>query len=123
MYKVKSQPWPKIIHYYHSLVEEHNHNWLRPMLELVEQIQAADWAQNLYGSTSHMQLRISYLPEFNPDKEVLNIDLDHGDGQFRFEHQETASPSYKRWKRTRPPEQALPTLRRFLKMKKWFPVQ
>jgi hypothetical protein len=120
MYKVKSKPWPRIIHFYRSVAETPRNSWLHPMLEFVEQIGAADFAQNLCGSTSHLRLRISYLPEFDPDKEVLNIDLDRKDGQFKFEYPETASPLYKRWKKICSPDQAFPTLVRFLKMKKWF---
>jgi len=120
MYRVKSQPWPKIISFYRSLAESSGNSWLGPMVGFVEQIGAADFAQNLYGATSHMQLRISYLPEFHPDKEVLNVEFDHKDEHFRFEYQETASPLYKRWQRTCPPDQAFQTLVRFLKMKKWF---
>lgn len=90
------------------------------MAEFVEQIGAADFAQHLYGSTSHMELRISHLPEFDPFKEVLNINFDRADGQFKFEYQETESPLCKRWKKSCLPDQAFPTLLRFLKMKKWF---
>jgi hypothetical protein len=120
MYKVKSKPWQRIIQFYRSFAETPRNSWLRPMLEFVELVGAADFAPSLYGSTSHIQLRISYLPEFDPDNEVLNIDLDRKDGQFTFEYQETASPLYKRWNKTCSPDQAFPTLVRFLKMKKWF---
>ena len=119
MYKVQSQPWPTIIRFYRSFAETPRNSWLRPMLEFVEQIGAADFGQRLYGSTSHMTLCISYLPEFEPSKEVLNVDLDHKDGRFRFEYWETASPLYKRWKKECPPDQAFPTLLRFLEMKNW----
>ena len=52
----------------------------------------------MYGATSHLQRRISYLPEFDPDKEILNVDLGQN-GQYRFEYQETSSLLYKRWKK------------------------
>jgi hypothetical protein len=85
MYKVNSQPWPRIVQFYRSFAET-----------------------------------ISYLPEFGPDKEVLNIDFDHKEGQFRFEYQETDSPLYKRWKKACSPDQAFPAFLRFLKMKNSF---
>ncbi len=123
MYKVKSRPWPKILKLYRPFPETPRKGWLGPMSEFVEQIGASDFAQNLYGATSHLRLRLSYLPEYDPDQEVLNIDFDHIKRQFQFEYQETASPLYKRWKKTCSPDQAFPTLVPFLKMKKWFPVR
>jgi len=120
MYKVKSKPWPQVIDFYRSLAESSGNSWLGPMVGFVEKIGASDFAQKLYGATSHLQLRISYLPEFDPDKEVLNVDFDHKNEQFRFEYQETASPLYKRWRRSCSPDQAFQTLVRFLQMKKWF---
>jgi hypothetical protein len=103
------------------MATEHGHEWLTPMLKLVEQIQAADYVGNVYGSTSPLQLGISYLPEFDPDKEVLNVDFNRASGQFEFEYQETASPLYKRWKRKCPANDAFPVFNRFLQLKKWFP--
>lgn len=123
MYKVKSRSWPEILRFYRSMANEHGHNWLIPMAELVEQIGTADYARKVYGATSHAQLRVSYLPEFDPDKEVLNVDLDPKSGQFEFEYQETASPLYKRWKKTCSADEAFPAFNRFLKLKKWFPVE
>jgi hypothetical protein len=120
MYKVKSKSWPRIIQFYRSFAETPQNSWLSPMFKFVQQIAAADFAQSLYGATSILQLRISYLPEFDPDKEVLNIDFDRKDGQFKFEYQETSSPLYKRWQKTCSPDQAFPTLVRFLRTKKWF---
>jgi len=60
VYKVKSKPWPRITHFYRSFAEIPGNSWLRPMLEFVEQIGAVDFAHILYGSTSHIRLRISY---------------------------------------------------------------
>ena len=73
MYKVESKPWPRIIQFYRSFAETPQNRWLRPMLEFVERVGAADFAQKLYGSTSILQLRISYLPEFDPDKDLNNV--------------------------------------------------
>ena len=42
MCKVKSRPWPETARFYRSMATEHGHEWLTPMLKLVEQIQAAD---------------------------------------------------------------------------------
>jgi hypothetical protein len=53
----------------------------------------ADYVGRVFSSTSHLRLRISYLPEFDPDKEVLNIDLNHETGEFECEYQETAAHS------------------------------
>ena len=58
MYKLKSRPWPEIARFYRSMATEHGHEWPTPLLKLVEQIQAADYVGNVYGSTSHLQLRI-----------------------------------------------------------------
>jgi hypothetical protein len=120
MYKVKSEPWPKIAEFYSELASEPKNVWLTPMVGFVEKIGAAEWAGNLHGSTSHMRLRISYLPEVDPDKELLNVDLDHENGQFKFEYQETSSPLYKRWTRTCGPEEAFAVLQRFLRRVNWF---
>jgi uncharacterized protein (DUF305 family) len=60
VYKVKSKPWPRITHFYRSFAEIPRNMWLKPMLAFVEQVGAADFAQNLYGSTSHIRFRISY---------------------------------------------------------------
>lgn len=60
MYKVKSKPWPRITHFYRSFTEIARNSWLRPMLEFVKQVGAADFAHNLCASTSHIRLRNSY---------------------------------------------------------------
>jgi len=108
MYKVKRRPWPEIARFYRSMATEHGHEWLTPMLKLVEQIQTADYVRNVYGSTSHVRLRISYLPEFDPDKEVLNVDFNRASGQFEFEYQESASRLYKRWNESAQPTKHFP---------------
>lgn len=123
MYKVKSRPWSEITHFCRSMVTDHQHVWLTPMLAFVEQIERADYSGRVFGSTSHLRLRISYLPEFDPDKEVLNVDLDHESGLFEFEYQETASPLYKRWRRRCSTDEAFPVFTRFLQRKKWFPMR
>lgn len=105
------------------MVTDHQHVWLRPMLALVEQIEHADYAGRVFGCTSHVRLRISYLPEFDPDKEVLKVDLNHETGDFEFEYQETASPLYKQWKRKCSAKEAFPVFNRFLQCKKWFPIR
>jgi hypothetical protein len=120
MYKVEARPWPTIIQHYRSLVEADPARSFMPMLELVEQIAAADFALNLYAITSMHQLCISYLPEFVLKEEVLTIDWEPLDGKFWFEYWETWSPLYKRWKKTCLPDQAFPSFVRFLKLKKWF---
>ena len=66
------------------MATEHGHEWLTAMLKRVEQIQAADYVGNVYGSTSRLQLRISYLPDFDLDKEVLNVDFNRASGQFEL---------------------------------------
>lgn len=104
MYQEKSQRWPRIVEFYRSFAETPRNIWLSPKFEFVQQIGAAAFAHNLYGATSVLQLRISYLPEFDPEKEVLRIDLHGKDGQSKFEYQETASPLYKRWKKRCSPE-------------------
>ena len=60
MYKVKSKRWPRMVHFYRSFVEIRRNSWLRPMLEFVEQIGAADFAHNPYESASHIRVRVSY---------------------------------------------------------------
>ena len=55
------------------------------MLALVEQIEHADYAERVFASTSHVRLQISYLPEFDPDKEALSVDLNHETGEFEFD--------------------------------------
>ena len=92
------------------------------MVNLVEQISSSDFADKLFAATSMFQLRISSIPNFDFDQEVLKIDLNHKTGLFQFEYQETASRLYKRWKKSCRPDQAFSVLVRFLKMKKWFPL-
>lgn len=60
MHRVKDKPWPRITHFYRSFGEIPGNNWLRSMLEFAQQIGAVDFAHILYGSTSHIRLRISY---------------------------------------------------------------
>ena len=60
MYKVKSKRWPRMVHFYRSFVEIPRNSWLRPMLEFVERIGAADIAHNPCGSASRIRLRVSY---------------------------------------------------------------
>jgi hypothetical protein len=72
---------------------------------------------------SHVRLQISYLPEFDADKEALSVDLNHETGEFEFEYQETASPLYKRWRRKCPANEAFPVFNRFLQRKKWFSMR
>lgn len=120
MYKLKSRPWSEIAKFYRSMVADHGLVWLTPMLGLVEQIEHAEYAEKIFGSTSLARLRISYLPEFEPDKEVLNIDLNRETGEFEFEYQETASTLYKRWRRKCSANEAFPVFNRFLQRKKWF---
>ena len=50
---------PRIVDFYRSFVEIRRNSWLRPMLEFVEQIGAADFAHNPYGSASHIRVRVS----------------------------------------------------------------
>jgi hypothetical protein len=63
-YKVKSTPWPRVVGFYRDMVNKYGHNSLKPMLGFVEQIQAAEFADRIYGATSHARLLISYLPDF-----------------------------------------------------------
>jgi hypothetical protein len=93
------------------------------MLALVEQIEHADYAERVFVSTSHVRLQISYLPEFDPDKEALSVDLNHETGEFEFEYQETASPLYKRWRGKCPANEAFRVFNRFLQRKKWFSMR
>jgi uncharacterized protein (DUF305 family) len=60
VYTVKSKAWPRITHFYRSFAEIAPNSWLRPMLEFVEQVGAADFAHNVCGFTSYIRLRISY---------------------------------------------------------------
>jgi len=60
VYKVKSKPWPRITHFYRSFAEIARNSRLRPMLEFVEQVGAADFVHNLCASTSQIRLRNSY---------------------------------------------------------------
>jgi hypothetical protein len=120
---VKSRPWPEIAKFYRSMVSDHQQVWLTPMLALVEQIEHADFAGSVFGATSHLRLRVSYLTEFDPDMEVLNVDFDRRSGQFEFEYQETASPPYKRWKRRCATNDAFSVFNRFLQRKNWFPIR
>lgn len=119
-YKIKSRPWSKIVGFYQDMIKKHGRSSLEPMLGFVEQIQAAEFADRIYGATSHVRLLISYLPEFDPEGQVLYVELDSTNEQIKFEYQETSSPLYKRWKRTCPPEDSFPVFQRFLKRVKWF---
>jgi hypothetical protein len=122
MYKVKCRPWPEIAGFYRSKVTAPQLVWLKPMLALVEQIEHSEYAEKIFGSTSHLCLCISYLPEHEPDKEVLYVSLNHKTGNFELEYVETASSLYKRWKRKCSAEEAFPVFNRFLQQKKWFPM-
>ena len=122
MYRIKTRPWPEIVEFYRDLVGKHQHESFRSMIDLVEKIAAADFAKNLYPATSHAQLKISYYPDFHPDGEFLNVDLEGETGQIKFEYQETPSPLYKRWKRVCQPSEAFEVFQRFLQLKKWFPL-
>jgi len=65
-------------------------------------------------------LVLSYLHEFNLDREVLRIRLNHKAGLIEFEYREIAAPLYKRGTKACSPDEAFSVLARFLKMKKWF---
>jgi hypothetical protein len=119
MTKVKGRPWPSILEFYRRISKSPQGEWITPMLELVEKIAAADFAQKLYPITSMHTLCISDLPEFDLEREMLRIDFDPKAGQFKLAYQETRSPLYKRWRRTCSPEQAFPSFVRFLKLKNW----
>jgi hypothetical protein len=73
MFRVKSRPWQDIVNFYRGLTVTPKAQWLLPMLTLVEQIAAADFAGQLYCATSMTQLMVSYLPEFDFHREVLRI--------------------------------------------------
>lgn len=119
-YKIKSRPWSNIVGFYRDMVKKYGHSSLKPMLGFVERIHAAEFADRIYGATSHAQLLISQLPEFDPDGQLLYVELDSTKGQIKFEYQETSSPLYKRWRRACSPEDSFPVFQRFLKRVKWF---
>jgi hypothetical protein len=116
---VKARPWPSILEFYRSISKSTRGEWVIPMLELVEKIAAANFAQQLYPITSMHTLCISNLPEFDFEREMLRIDFDPKARQFKLEYQETCSPLYKRWRKTCSPEQVFPSIVRFLKLKNW----
>lgn len=121
-FPVKSRPWPDIVHFYGELAGTPQGKWLLPMRSLVEQIEAADFAGQLFATTSMWVLLVSYLSEFDFYREVLRIDCNPKTGLIEFEYSETQSPLYKRWRKTCPSDEAFAVLVRFLKMKKWFPL-
>jgi hypothetical protein len=53
MFKVKSRPWPVIAKFYREMAAVPHLVFLKPMLELVEHIERADFAPKVFGSTSH----------------------------------------------------------------------
>ena len=116
---VKARHWPSILEFYRSISKSTRGEWVIPMLELVENIAAADFAQQLYPITSMHTLCISDLPEFDLEREMLRIDFDPKAGKFKLEYQETKSPLYKRWGKMCSPEQAFPSFVRLLKLRNW----
>jgi hypothetical protein len=118
MYKIKSRPWSKIVSFYRDRVGKNSS--LKPMLKFVEQIEAAEFADRIHGATSHVRLLISYLPEFDPDGQLLYVEFDSTTRQVKFEYQETQSPLYKRWRKACSPNDCFPVFQRFLKRVKWF---
>ena len=122
MLKVKSQSWESVLDRYRKTSAARSGKWILPMVNLVEQIYKSDFADKLFPVTSMFQLRISNIPNFTFDQEVLMIDWDHKTGLFDFEYQETPSKLYKRWKKSCGAEDAFSVLVRFLVMKKWFPL-
>ena len=119
MTKAQAKSWQSIVGFYRSIAKDPQGKWISPMLELVEQIAAADFAHNIYPITSMHTLCISDVPEFDLEREMLRIDFDPKSEQFKLEYQETKSPLYKRWRKTCQLEQAFSTFVCFLELKGW----
>jgi hypothetical protein len=112
---VKSRPWSEIAEHYRDLVE---HDWdMRPMLRLVEQMTASDYATGIHATTSVSTLCIAQTAEFEFDKEMLRVYLRQG--RFIFEYRESPY-SINTWKKECENDQGFETFQHVVSQLGWF---
>ena len=112
---VTARPWPEILDNF----EQIGTDWIRPMCELVRQIQDSRYAPGLHAVTSMHTLVISNTDPFHWGFENLRIDWDPFTGQFCFALVE--EPFVRtHWHKKVPRDEAFAALERFVRRKRWF---
>jgi hypothetical protein len=88
---MQRREWSKIVEFYRALDGD-----MSPMAQLVEEIAAFSYGQELYGATSMFTLCIWQYQEFEGDRNVLRINFVKGYLIFTYKESPFASKDWKK---------------------------
>lgn len=82
---IQARSWTDIKEFYDDLIQR---GWsMKPMLQLVQQIQESELSKRLFANTSLTTLIISIYNPIQIDKEALHIEYDSTTDAFHFIYQ------------------------------------
>ena len=121
--EIEPASWPEIVEFYRHLTSEHG--WaFQPMVRLVEQIAASEYAFGMFPYTSHSTLCIARTHHVRRGREELEITFDPVAQQFHFEYWSNPYVRIVRqgpWRRTCNEADGFSVLERILlKRVRWF---
>lgn len=119
MHKRSALKWPDIIEFYNELNNGHGWN-IKPLINLVIEIEKSPYAQGLLPSTSHDVLYIAQSENALGDIPRLKIELDQKKQEFKFTY-ENSHIIKEWWSRTAKASEGFEVLERFLiKRARWY---
>ncbi len=115
--KVKSRNWNEVAKFYDGLPSQEELDF-HLMAALVKVIMGSRYSIGLFPVTSMHTLVLGQTPEFEIERNTLNIELEKGN-QIVLKLNSSAIKS-KNWRRVVPASEAFSALETFLESEKWF---